>query len=67
MKLSANGVASLGRTTPINSGAEGLDLATSVFYLPTALLPNTFDRDGICCQRPTIVKRCGSDSRVGPK
>jgi putative transposase len=39
----------------------------SGFCLPTAPLHNIFDRDGICCQRPTIVKRCGNDSRVGPK
>ena len=30
-------------------------------------LPNISDPDGICYQRPTIVKRCGIDSRVGPK
>jgi putative transposase len=39
----------------------------SAFCLPMALLPNTFDRGGIWCQRPTLVKRCGSDARVGPQ
>ena len=39
----------------------------SVFCLPTAPLLNIFDRDGICYQRPTLVKRCGSDARVGPQ
>ena len=39
----------------------------SGFCRHMAPLPNTFARDGICCQPPTIVKRCGIDSRVGPK
>jgi DDE domain len=30
-------------------------------------LPNTSDRDGICCPRRRTAKRCGSDSRVGLK
>jgi len=39
----------------------------SVFCLLMDPSPNTSARDGICCQRPRTVKRCGIDSRVGPR
>ena len=39
----------------------------SAFCQPTDPLPNTFARDDICCPRPYTGKRCGNDSRAGPR
>src|SRR5262245_6579827 len=38
----------------------------SVFSLHTDPSLNTSDPDGICSQRRSTAKKCGSDSRVGP-
>ena len=39
----------------------------SVFCPRMDLLPGISDHDGICCQRWSTARRCGVDSRVGPK
>jgi hypothetical protein len=39
----------------------------SAFCRRMAPSPNTSARDGICCQRPRTVKRCATDSSVGPR
>jgi transposase-like protein len=39
----------------------------SAFCRRMVLLPNTSDRDGICCPRRRTAQRCRTASRVGPK
>jgi len=46
------------------SSQQGMPSASCLRLAP---LPNTFALDGLCCPRQRTAKRCGSDSRVGPR